>query len=457
MVKPQPDLLERDLAVPEDLAVPGDLSVGDMAQPDLAAPDLAEPDIAMSLSDMSRDLSAPADMAVAVDLRDGSSASADLRDGSSASGDLGPGFISPSPAFDVGDKPHQIEIGDVNEDGKLDVVTSNYLSVSILLGNNDGTLGAPTKITYIAPNLPYAIALVDLNHDNHLDLVVGFGANTGSGTVEVRLGDGKGNFNTVKGTFSTNGAGPYTMVAVDVNHDSFPDLVMAGNISDHIAVLLGKGDGTFTLPAKTAPTIALDNPSGVTVGRFDADDVLDVISSSESFGNVTVFKGQGDGGTGNFTRKTPSYPAGGTGGSPYVVSHDFNGDKILDLIVANDDGTVGVLLGQPVDMGGPGNGSFGTATTFDTAGFTDWITLGDFNLDGRMDFAVTINQNIVKVYLAGPGDMGRAGGFQFDADYTVGNFATALNAGDFNGDGKIDLAVANFDDSTVSILLNNHP
>jgi hypothetical protein len=391
------------------------------------------------------DLSVPHDMAVAADLRDGSTST-----------DLGPGFIQPSPAFDVGDQPHQIEIGDVNEDGKLDVVTSNYLSVSILLGNNDGTLGAPTKITYTAPNLPYAIALVDLNHDNHLDLVVGFGANTLSGTVEVRLGDGTGNFNTVKGTFSTNGAGPYTMVAVDVNHDSFPDLVMAGNLSDHIAVLMGKGDGTFTLPAKTAATIPLDNPSGVTVGRFDSDDVLDVISSSETYGTVTLFKGQGDGGTGNFTRKTPSYPAGGAD-SAYVVSHDVNGDKILDLIVANDDGTVGVLLGQPVDMGGPGNGTFGTATTFDTAGFTDWITLGDFNLDGRMDFAVTINQNVVKVYLAGPGDMGAAGGFQFDADYTVGNFATSVNAGDFNGDGKIDLVVANFDDSTVSVLLNNHP
>jgi hypothetical protein len=318
--------------------------------------------------------------------------------------------------------------------------------VSILLGNNDGTVGMPSLI--VVGSSPGSLVVADFNEDNHLDIAVGVRPGAG-GFVMLLLGVGNGSFTQGESYFTT-GPGPTGLVAADVNNDDNLDLVMVTNDGDSLQTILGNGDGTFVQPQKFSNTGSF--PTGVAVGNFDRDDVRDVVSSSNANAGVTVLRGQGDGGTGDFVA-IGSHPAGGSA-CPVVLTHDFDEDGVLDLVVANGGAhTFSILFGQVYDMGGPPNGSFGPPKPFTPGGYVGSLALGDYNLDGRTDVAATRNNNRITVFVAG--DMGTDAGFRFQGNYLVGNFALSIAAGDFNSDGKMDLVTANFDDSTVSILINN--
>jgi hypothetical protein len=140
-----------------------------------------------------------------------------------------------------------------------------------------------------------------------------------------------------------------------------------------------------------------------------------------------------------------------TGNGPAgVVVTDFNNDHRLDLAVTNSyDATVSILLGER-------NGAFATGMTYATGATPVALVTADFRGNGKVDLAI-VNEN------EGSGTNGSVsillgngnGTFKIHVDYPVGNFPVGIVAADFNGDGKIDLAVVNDYDSTVSILLGN--
>ena len=139
-----------------------------------------------------------------------------------------------------------------------------------------------------------------------------------------------------------------------------------------------------------------------------------------------------------------------------VAAGDFNGDGVLDMAVVNEaDNTVSVLLGKS-------DGTFAPQVTYATGLGPLAITTGDFNGDGNLDLAVTdancipykfgLNCDVRTVsILLGNGD----GSFRPHIDYATGTQPSSVAAGDFNGDGKLDLAVTNEQDGTVSVLLGN--
>ena len=136
-----------------------------------------------------------------------------------------------------------------------------------------------------------------------------------------------------------------------------------------------------------------------------------------------------------------------TGATPYsVVVGDFNGDGRLDLAVANADSangnTVSILLGR-VDL------TFAPKVDYATGAAPYAVIAADFNGDGKLDLAVGEPNNHTISVLLGNGD----GTFQSHVDLAVGQGPRSLAAGDFNNDGKVDIAVANQTDNTVSILL----
>ena len=341
----------------------------------------------------------------------------------------------------TGNSPSSVATADFNGDGKLDMVVVNSISsnISVLLGNGNGTFQA--AVNFPAGENPVSVAVGDFNGDGKLDLAV-----TNANSVSILLGNGDGTFQAPVNYTAGSGA---TSVAVgDFNGDGKLDMAVANIVSGNVSVLLGNGDGTF----RTAVDYGVgSSPTSVAVGDFNGDGKLDLAvanADNVAIGNVSILLGNGDG-----TFQTAvNYPTEANSASVAVA--DFNGDGKLDLAVANGGtgnfsvGTVSILLGN-------GDGTFQAAVHSPTKWKSSFVALGDFNGDGKLDLAVasissdtTISPSAVSV-LIGNGD----GTFQSAMHHAAGIKPWSIAVGDFNDDGRLDLAVADVAGSAVSLLL----
>ncbi len=347
----------------------------------------------------------------------------------------GDGTFQPEVQYAAGLDPDGIVAGDFNGDGRLDLAVPNEDSndVSVFLGNGDGTF--QPQVIYAVGSDPDAIVAGDFGGNGHFDLAV---ANEESSDVSVLLGNGDGTFQP-QVTYAA-GSFPYDIVAGDFTGDGKLDLAVTG---DGIHILLGNGDGTFQ-PAKSVSAII---DSDLVTGDFNSDgriDLADSYQDSADGGAVSVLLGNGDG-----SFQAPIQNAVGLAPGS-IAAGDFTDDGHLDLAVVNTgDNSVSVLLGNA-------DGTFQPQVTYAVGGGPDAIVAGDFNGDGRTDLAVTDTADNTVSVLLGNGD----GTFQPQVTYAVGQDPSAIAAGDFNGDGHIDLAVANSsgygaDPGNVSVLLGN--
>jgi hypothetical protein len=347
----------------------------------------------------------------------------------------GMGSFGAKTDFGTGAGPGSVAVGDFNRDGKLDLVTANGGddSVSILLGNGDGSFGAKTD--FGTGSNPVSVSVGDLNRDGILDLAV---ANELSSTISILLGTGTGVFGT-KTDFGT-GDFPLSVAVGDFNGDGDPDLAAPSYNNGIVSILLGTGTGTFG--AKTNFATGAGSAS-VALGDFNGDGKLDLATANIGGNTVSILLGTG---TGSFGAKTDF--ATGPGPNSVAVG-DFNGDGKLDLAVTNGgSASVSILLGT-------GTGSFGPKTDFGVGFVPGEAAVGDFNRDGKPDLAVANtnpNLNTVSILL-NTTSISSSGIFCRKTDFLTGSVPFSVATGDFNGDGKLDLAVANSNSDTVSILL----
>ncbi|HTS67720.1 MAG TPA: FG-GAP-like repeat-containing protein, partial [Terriglobia bacterium] len=345
--------------------------------------------------------------------------------------------------------PRGIVVGDFNNDGKIDLGFAEATGgggtgvAALLLGNGDGTFQPSND--FPLPGAPSMVAAADLNNDGNLDLIVAGGT---SNTFSVLLGNGNGTFQPYV-NYSTSGA-VNQLVVVDLNGDNKPDLVVPATAYGQTGfwIFLGLGDGTFQAPVNV--TAGGNTVATLAAGDFNGDGKLDLVFTTSTYqAAVTdVLLGNGDG-------TFPSQPILAGAAASVLATGDFNGDGKLDLayIPAPYYGidSIGIMLGN-------GDGTFSLRTDYATAASPMAAVAGDFNGDGKPDLAVPINNGqfnpgAVSVFINN-GD----GTFQPPVNYSIGNPPQAIVAGDFNGDGIPDLAVVNTGNpqqSVVSILLGN--
>jgi hypothetical protein len=286
---------------------------------------------------------------------------------------------------------------------------------------------------------PQAVAVGDFNGDGKLDLAV---VNTTSNTISVLLGKGDGTFN-LKVDYAT-GSMPQRVAVGDFNGDGHLDLAVTNSGSNTVSVLLGNSDGTFQAKLDSATG---SGPQGLAVGDFNGDGHLDIVVTNFLAGNVGVLLGNGKGTFGaEVTYNTPS--------GPYAIAvGDFNNDGVLDFAVANrniNTSLISVFLGN--GSAGVGNGTFQTQMQYavPTGDAPVAIVLADFNGDGNLDIAVAEQGNpgnAVSILL-GNGK----GAFTSHVEYATGATPTAVTVGDFNGDGTLDLAVSVGNGNAITVL-----
>jgi hypothetical protein len=281
---------------------------------------------------------------------------------------------------------------------------------------------------------PYSVAVGDFNGDGKQDLATANFFGVYVTDVSILLGDGSGNFSA-----ATNfGAGSYvTSVAVgDFNGDGKQDLVLTNSYNNAVSILLGNGDGTF---GASLYFYVGSYPLGVAVGDFNGDGKQDLAVGNGSANDVSILLGNGDG------TFQPAVNFGAGSAVQSVTVGDFNGDGKQDLAVPNAgsypdylDGAVSILLGN-------GDGTFSAPTTLATGSFSFAAAVGDFNGDGKQDLAVTNDGSNNVSVLLGNGD----GTFSAPTNFATGADSLSVAVGDFNGDGKQDLAVTDADNASI--------
>jgi hypothetical protein len=339
--------------------------------------------------------------------------------------------LFPGAAYAVGTYPTCVAIGDLNGDGKRDLVATNSVSntISVLLANGLGGFGAHTD--FAVGGNPRCVAMGDFNGDGKRDVAV---ANAAANSVSVLLGDGLGGFGP-QASFSV-GTAPQFVAIGDLNGDGKLDLVTVNLTTHNVSVLLGDGLGGFSSHVDFATG---GQPQCVAIGDLDGDGNPDLVTANFGANKVSVLLGDGLGGFGPHTDV-------GVGVNPqFVALSDLNDDGKLDLTVANfNSGTVSVLLGD-------GNGGWSSNTPFNVGNNPYSIAIGDVNADGKLDLVVA-NSGIHTVsVLLGDG----LGGFGAQTQFDVGFDPQSVAIGDLSGDGKRDIVAAVHGMNMVVVLPGN--
>ncbi len=352
-----------------------------------------------------------------------------------------------------GNTPVGVAVGDFNGDGKPDLVVVNAQqnNVAVLLGNGDGTFRTPIVHSLPTIGVPFGVAVADFNGDGKPDVAVIHGSiDYLISDVEILLGNGDGTLGTPMAFPS--GTNAVTIVTADLDGDGRPDVIVggagggAGGRTGNLSVLFGNGDGTLQ------PAISLGVPEytgglwSAAVGNFSGhtDGLLDIVAAQVSPMAGIAVFLQNPDRTFTLGATYQTLYVQGVG----VAAADLNNDGKLDVVLTSNMGTASAFLGN-------GDGTFQSPIPTFSGNATELLALADFNRDGFIDVAFADYSAA-----AGPGVLAAAG--LGNGHFSNSNTVTLNTAGgtkvvavaDFNGDGWPDIVTADAAGNKVSVFLN---
>jgi len=340
-------------------------------------------------------------------------------------------FANPQSSGFLNVSPSSLALGDFNHDGLIDVAVGNKSadgigSIAVLLGDGGKHIGG---LHYFSTGLTAAsVVAADVNGDGNLDLVVG---NSYDADVTVLVGNGKGLFNA-SANYVTGTGLPLSVAVADLNGDGNPDIAVANAADNTVSVLLASGGGKYVdaRDFRTGPISFYE-----TAADFNHDGKQDLVVSEYGHGMTIQF------GNGNGTFKAPVSISTTLWG--LVITADMNGDGFPDLVtITPNQTTISVLINN-------GDGTFKAPAAYFCGSSPTTLAVGDFNNDGKMDVAVTI-QSFVSILL-GNGD----GSLQSPMPFSAGTQPVGITVADFNGDGKMDIAVGDSMADDVAVIFGN--
>jgi hypothetical protein len=393
---------------------------------------------------------------------------------------------------------------DVDGDGKLDVLAFDNqtpANVLVMLGSGTGTFATATSPGTLTTSAPSGMIFADFNGDGKID----FAARTESNQLQVTLASGAGLYANAPVSLATPDSqyGACNSESGDLNGDGKPEIVSFNCEQNTITIYVNNGDGTF------ATGVYYNNNSDQyqrisdgAIADMNGDGKNDIVAINDDAGDVSVFLGHGDG---SVTVEPPSYAVGGYAWNTPLIG-DFNGDGIADVVESDDnynlvylqgygdatfraaptytlpnsfdqgaysysvatgdfngDGIPDVVVGQVGNSGstgvtvylGKGDGTFYPGDSYGTATDMSFVAVADFNGDGKADIAAIDRDNDVVQIFLGNGDGTFSIGAAYPTSSAEGSGAQELVVGDFNKDGKMDLAVANSNSGDVGVLLGH--
>ena len=336
---------------------------------------------------------------------------------------------------------HGVATADVNADGRLDLIAANSGSnmVSVWPGNGNGTFG--TRADFATGPAPKSVAVGDLNGDGRIDLV---SANQDGANVSVLLRNAAGGYAAAVNYPAC--LGTHEVAIGNFNTDNNPDLLVACWGGSVVSFLRGTGNGVFAAPVNYSVGA---QPVSVVVGDFNRDGRLDAAVANYQSATVSLLIGRGDG----TFNPSVNYAVGS--GPHSVRTGDVDGDGNLDLAVANElSSTVSLLHGR-------GDGTFIAAVHYPTGPATKGVAIADIDGDGLADLLSANTAGNYPTCCKPGGDtislllnVG-SGSFAAAQTYTTGTTPFSIATGDFDSDGDLDVATANWHSNDVTILRND--
>jgi len=336
--------------------------------------------------------------------------------------------------YPVGRVPWGLTTHDLDGDGRLDLAIANTNSGSVSLLTNTTEPGS--RFSTFAPldtiptgRGPREVQVVDMTGDGVADLVV---CSFGDDTVSIYPGLGGGAFGD-PAVFSS-GDGPFDMVVADFDGVNGPDVALANKNADQVQIMLNDGAGNLS---SHGTTFAGDGPTSLVATDLDNDSDIDVAVVSQFSGVMFPLLNDGTG------TLTPGAFITLVDSANDIVAGDFDGNAFPDLAITSPTASIVTIVLR--------DGASATPTQIEIPSQPLTLAVGDVDQDGKQDLAVMKGFPKEFTLLLGDG----AGGFAEGGSFGTGQGSTGAALRDFNGDGKLDLAVTLRTQGSVLIATNN--